>query len=321
MASSTHSPLRTLSWLVAVTFLIFLGLQFVRPGLTNPPVTAELQAPPEVKAVLRNSCYSCHSNETKLPWFDQVVPAYWLVSHDVKEARKHLNFSEIAAQPAAKQKATLYEAVNQIQLGAMPLPQYLWVHSGSNVTAAQLAVLRNYLNPPNPALASAASPAEIAASDAQFSTWIQASGPATGVENSPNGVAFVPEYKTWRAISSTDRFDNNTMRVILGNDVAIRAIEENHINPWPNGTTFAKVTWHTQPDGTGLVKTGAFQQVELMIRDSNKYASTKGWGWGRWLGTELKPYGKSAAVSDECVNCHTPVRHNDYVYTMPMQRQ
>jgi hypothetical protein len=27
-------------------------------------VTAELQAPPEVKQVLRNSCYNCHSNET-----------------------------------------------------------------------------------------------------------------------------------------------------------------------------------------------------------------------------------------------------------------
>ncbi len=55
-----------------------MGLQFVRPELTNPPVTAELAAPPEVKQVLRNSCYNCHSNETKLPWFDKVVPAYWV---------------------------------------------------------------------------------------------------------------------------------------------------------------------------------------------------------------------------------------------------
>ena len=85
-------------------------------------MTAELEAPEEVKQVLKNSCYNCHSNETKLPWFDKVVPAYWVVSSDVKEARKHLNFSEIGAQPAAKQKAALFEAVNMIQLGAMPLP-------------------------------------------------------------------------------------------------------------------------------------------------------------------------------------------------------
>jgi Cytochrome P460 len=193
------------------------------------------------------------------------------------------------------------------------------VHPGAAVTQAQLTVLRNYLNPFSPA--TAATPADIAAADTQFAHSIQTTAPATGVKNSPNGVAFVPEYKTWRAISSTDRFDNNTMRVILGNDIAIKAIEENHINPWPNGTTFAKVTWHTLPDGTGFVKAGAFQQVELMVRDSDKYASTKGWGWGRWLGTELKPYGSSADVSNGCVSCHTPVRNDDYVYTMPLERE
>ena len=126
----------------------FFCLQFIRPTLTNPPVTAELQAPPEVKQILRNSCYNCHSNETQLPWFDKVVPAYWLVTSDVKEARRHLNFSEIGKLPAAQQKAFLFEAVNMIQLGAMPLPAYLHVHPGAAITPEQLAVLRNYLTAP-----------------------------------------------------------------------------------------------------------------------------------------------------------------------------
>jgi hypothetical protein len=65
----------------------------MRPKLSNPPVTAEIVAPPEVKAIFKHSCYSCHSNETKLPWFDQMVPAYWIVSSDVRRARAHLNFS------------------------------------------------------------------------------------------------------------------------------------------------------------------------------------------------------------------------------------
>ena len=42
---------------------------------------------------------------------------------------------------------------------------------------------------------------------------------------------------------------------------------------------------------------------------------------GRWRGTDLKPYGKDAAFTNECVNCHTPVRQNDYVYTMPLKGQ
>jgi hypothetical protein len=196
------------------------------------------------------------------------------------------------------------------------------VHPQSVVTESKLRVLRDYLNlSASSTLATVASPAEVQLEDAQYAKWIQSSGPAGGAPNSPNGVGFVPEYKNWRAISSTDRFDNNTMRVILGNDVAIGAIAENRINPWPDGTIFAKVTWHTHSDGTGLVQTGAFQQVELMIRDSRKYESTKGWGWGRWLGTELKPYGKDAAFASECVDCHTPVQKNDYVYTLPLERR
>jgi len=144
---------RVFFWLVALAFLIFLGLQFCRPALTNPPVTADLQAPPEVKQILRNSCYNCHSNETKLPWYDQIVPAYWLVVSDVTEARQHLNFSTLGALPPARQRGVLFEAVNQIQLGAMPLPAYRFMHPGSAVTPEQLAILRAYLNPPKPATA------------------------------------------------------------------------------------------------------------------------------------------------------------------------
>ncbi len=98
----SHRNIRILIWIAAALSLIFLGLQFVRPEIGNPPVTADLQAPPEVKQILRNSCYNCHSNETKLAWFDQVVPAYWLVASDVKRARMHVNFSELGARLARR---------------------------------------------------------------------------------------------------------------------------------------------------------------------------------------------------------------------------
>ena len=322
MASRPETRFRGLIWTLVVLCVVFVCLQFIRPELTNPPVTAELRAPPEVRAVLRSSCYSCHSNETKLPWFDKVVPAYWVVSSDVKEARRHLNFSEIGRLPAAQQKGFLFEAVNMIQMGAMPLPSYRRVHPNAAVTPERLAVLRNYLVASTPA-PDAGNVAEAAsAADAEYAKWIQSSGPATNVQPEFNGVGFLPDYKNWRPISSTDRFDNHTMREILGNDVALKAIAEGHINPWPDGTVFAKVTWaQPAPDEKGIVKTGKFVQTELMIKDSQKYASTDGWGWGRWRGDDLKPYGKDAAFQNECTGCHEPVRKNDFVYTMPFKGQ
>jgi hypothetical protein len=326
MTLAPRARLRALIWVGVILGVVFACLQFIRPKLTNPPVTAELQAPAEVKQVLRSSCYNCHSNETKLSWFDEVAPAYWLVTSDVNEARKHVNFSEIGALPAAQQKGILFEAVNQIQLGAMPLPAYLNVHAGAAVTPEALGVLRNYLTAPADAATAAAASAkavtDASAADAEYGKWVHARTAPPEVKPEFNGVAYLPDYKNWKAISSTDRFDNHTMREILGNDVAIKAIADGHINPWPDGTAFAKVAWQqSQPDETGVAKTGAFVQVELMIKDATKYASTEGWGFGRWRGTDLKPYGKDATFQNECTGCHAPMAKNDFVYTMPIGGQ
>lgn len=316
MTAGPRCRFRALLWTAGCLFLVFLAIQFIRPQLTNPPVTADLQAPPEVKQILKTSCYSCHSNETKLPWFDQIVPAYWLVTRDVKEGRRQLNFSEIGSLPAAQQRGILFEAVSNIQMGVMPLPSYLRVHPHAAVTPEQLAVLKAYLSPPT-----VAKVADTSAADTEYNNWIHAGGVSDPVHPAPNGIAFLRDYKNWTTISSTDRFDNNTMREILGNDVAIKAIAENRINPWPDGTAFAKVAWHEQPDSKDLVRTGAFFQVEFMIRDSRKYASTLGWGWARWRGTDLKPYGKGASFTGECVNCHRPLRSTNYVFTPPIGGQ
>lgn len=300
-----------------IAFAAFVAIQFVRPAISHPPVTADLAAPAEVKQILKNSCYDCHSNETKLAWFDEIVPARWLVASDVKKARRRLNFSEIGKLPPPQQKGALYESVNQIQLGAMPLSSYARLHRGAAVTPAQLTMLKEYLNPPAAPKAAAAS--DLAADGAQYEKWIREASSAHAVAPAPNGIEFPSDYRNWNAISTTDRFDNQTMRVILGNDISTKAIAENHVNPWPDGTTFAKVAWFERDSGQGEVRTGAFFQVEFMIRDSKKYAATKGWGWARWRGAGLTPYGKDAGFSEECVGCHTPLRNNDYVYTMPLR--
>jgi hypothetical protein len=310
---------KPLAWLLVIFAVSFVGAQFIRPELSNPPVVADLDAPPQVKNILQTSCYNCHSNETKLPWFDRIVPAYWIAARDVRLGRSHLNFSEIGKLPIAQQKAALYESVSQVELGAMPLPDYRRVHPESVIKPEQLAVLKSYLTPSAPLPPSTQN--EITTADAQYEKWIQSGGATPTVSPAPNGIAFLPDYKNWKAISSTDRFDNHTIRQILGNDIAVRAIAENHINPWPDGAAFAKIAWLQQVDDKGSIRAGAFYQVEFMIRDSKKYANTLGWGWARWRGDELTPYGKDANFANECVSCHTPLAGTDYVFTMPIRGQ
>ena len=273
-----------------------------------------------MKQILKTSCYNCHSNETKLSWFDHLAPGYWLVVSDVKEARRHLNFSEIGKLPPAQQKAALYEAINMIQLGEMPRKSYTFLHPEAKLSPDELEVLKQYLNPPSlkPAVPN---PTTKAAADEQYEKWIHSDIAAPAVHPAPNGIAYIPDYKDWKVVSTTNRFDNKTLRVIFGNDIAMKAIAEHHTNPWPDGTTFAKTAWSQQADENGDTKTGAFIQVEFMVKDARKYAATEGWGFARWRGSDLKPYGKDAAFVNECTGCHAPLRHNDYVYSFPLEGQ
>jgi len=144
---------------------------------------------------------------------------------------------------------------------------------------------------------------------------------ADAVAPAPNGITIPPGYKDWRTIAVSHRTDNNTLRAILGNDVAIKAAREGKTHPWPDGTIMAKVAWKDATHEVWKAATvpGDFIQAEFMIKDSKKYSTTGGWGFARWLGMDQKPYGKDANFVQECFGCHTPVKNNDFVFTQPVR--
>jgi len=298
--------MRSLGKVVVAGIVIFILLQFVRPSIPSQPPVAEVQAPPAVKQVLSKSCYSCHSDQPQLAWFDHIQPAYWLVRKDILTAREHLNFSTLGSLPPDAQKGKLYEAVTMIQLGAMPLPRFLALHPAAKVSSAELDIIKSYLAPWS------AQPQSVSAVDTTPSVSLTAVQPEFG------GFRFDQSFENWKPLSFTDRGDNYSFRFILGNDVAINAARSGNISPWPDGTRFAKIAWQQQIGADGLIHPGKFIQVELMAKGVKEYQSTEGWGWGRWRGLDLKPYGKDATYVNECTGCHLPVRGDDNVYTQPI---
>jgi hypothetical protein len=307
--------MKMLGRLLVAGVVAFGLLQLVRPGIPDKPATAEIQTPPEVRHILEKDCYSCHSDQRRLSWFDQIVPGYWLVRRDILTARAHLDFSTLGAKPPAVQKATLYEAVNMIRLGAMPLPAFVKLHPEAKVTPEDLATLKAYLSPWTPALTY---PGSLPTSNDAKASGVPVSVSLASVQQEFNGFPFDPDFENWKLISTTDRGDNNTFRFILGNDIAIKAAQSGNISHWPDGTRFAKIAWQQQLGPDGLVHPGKFVQVELMLKDAHRDRNTERWGWGRWRGLDLKPYGEDARFVNECTGCHQPVRGNDYVYTLPI---
>jgi Cytochrome P460/Haem-binding domain len=315
--------MKLLAKLVVAGLVVFAVLQGLRPGIPTKPATQEPELPGAVKRVLEKDCYSCHSDQRRLSWFDQIVPGYWLVRHDILTARGHLNFSTLGSKSPAVQKATLYEAVNMIQLGGMPLPGFLKLHPEAKVTPEELATLKAYLAPwtlasTYPGNAPRNSAATPGGAPVAIPHELAARVSLTMVQPELNGFSFDPDFENWKLMSTTDRGDNNTFRFILGNDIAINAARSGNISPWPDGSRFAKIAWQQELGPDGLVHPGEFVQVELMLKDAKRYPKTEGWGWGRWRGLDLKPYGEDARFVDECTGCHQPVHGNDYVYTLPI---
>lgn len=142
---------------------------------------------------------------------------------------------------------------------------------------------------------------------------------AQAAQPAPNDISLPEGYKNWQLISPSFRTDKNHLRVILGNEVAVRAAREGRVNPWPDGAILAKLAWSIKTDERWTTATVPkdFVQAEIMVKDAAKYSATGGWGFARWVGKDLKPYGKDASFVQECFGCHTPVKDQDYVFTHP----
>ena len=132
-------PRRWWSRLALVAFALFVLMQAVPYGRNhvNPPVGAEpAWDSPDTKALARQACYDCHSNETSWPAYSYIAPASWLVQRDVDNGREKLNFSEWQ-----RPQEEADEAAEKVREGEMPMPIYALMHSHARLSPADRARL------------------------------------------------------------------------------------------------------------------------------------------------------------------------------------
>ena len=120
--------------LVVVMIVGFLAIQLVPYGKDhqNPPVVLEPKwDSPQTRELVKRACFDCHSNESVWPWYSNIAPVSWLVQHDVDEARRQLNFSNM------RNVRKLSEAADNVRAGKMPEAKYLIMHPDARLTAEE----------------------------------------------------------------------------------------------------------------------------------------------------------------------------------------
>ncbi|MBV8575582.1 MAG: cytochrome P460 family protein [Acetobacteraceae bacterium] len=163
-----------------------------------------------------------------------------------------------------------------------------------------------------------------AAQSATGESQIQAENDASPIY----GIKIPAGYRDWHLIS-VKRLAGaggklKQLRAELGNDIATKAFREGRL-PFPNGSIIAALHWNEDSSdadnkvlaqgfpGAGLDSTfaGSALNVQFMVKDSEKYATTGGWGFADF--TNGKP--GSDALHETCFPCHQPAKDRDYIFT------
>ena len=143
---------KALKIIVIVGVIAFIGIQFIRPDFTNPPVVetdtleASMQVPEQVDAILNRSCVDCHTNKTVYPWYSKIAPVSWWLGNHISEGRRELNMSVWNTYSPKKKANKLNEICEQVESGEMPLPSYLWIHRYAVLKEGETKTLCDWAN-------------------------------------------------------------------------------------------------------------------------------------------------------------------------------
>lgn len=135
------------------------------------------------------------------------------------------------------------------------------------------------------------------------------------------GVELPTGYRQWQVASVAHEAGKlNDIRVILANDIAIRAFRSGR-RPFPDGSTIVRVAWKLVPSARNNAIFGDAQSfvageptnVQVEIKNSRKYAASGGWGYAQFENGKVN---SDPTLIRTCFACHTRLpASDDFIFT------
>ena len=126
---------------------LFIVIQFIRPAKnssttqTGQTIADVFPVSDTVRHILTTSCFNCHSNNTRYPWYASVEPVGWYLNDHIQDGKHDLNFDEFGTYVPRRQYGKLRQIQRQIKEDEMPLPSYLLIHRDAVLSAGQKTIL------------------------------------------------------------------------------------------------------------------------------------------------------------------------------------
>jgi hypothetical protein len=131
--------------------LLVAAIQFIRPARNNSQEVAgaafikQYSVPDSLNRILTASCFDCHSNHTRYPWYSHVQPFGWMLARHIKHGRAELNFSEFSSYSKRRQISKLKAIASQVEDNEMPLSSYKWLHKKARLSENEKAMLITWM--------------------------------------------------------------------------------------------------------------------------------------------------------------------------------
>ncbi len=142
---------RALKITLVVIGILFLAVQLIprdhnESGSAQPnALTKVFPIPASVGAILKKSCYDCHSNSTNYPWYAQIQPFRYMLDGHIKSGKAELNFDEFGSYTARKQRSKLRAIGESLDEDSMPLSSYTLIHRNAILSKEDKLTLANWL--------------------------------------------------------------------------------------------------------------------------------------------------------------------------------
>ena len=145
-----------IGWLAVLVVAIVLVIQVIpverNVSTVSPGQSFEKteKVPANVAAILKVSCYDCHSNNTRYPWYSELQPGAWFMARHIKKGKEELNFDEFNNYSKRRKKAKIKSIISQIEKDEMPLKSYRMMYGNARLSADEKKELLDFFNTINP---------------------------------------------------------------------------------------------------------------------------------------------------------------------------
>ncbi|MCK0190704.1 MULTISPECIES: heme-binding domain-containing protein [Flavobacteriaceae] len=129
----------------------FVGIQFVPTDLNQSDTVPKTDfllvnnTQESISALLQESCYDCHSNNTEYPWYNKVQPVAWFLEDHINEGKEELNFNEWDAYSNRRKNSKLKSIISQVKDDEMPLASYTLIHKDAKLSNSEKTLIIDYM--------------------------------------------------------------------------------------------------------------------------------------------------------------------------------